>query len=79
MFTSLWLLIWEKPFILDTHTPQLPLQGGENVTFKIVYTNQQEALMLPDSKKHETVLEFGRGRGARAGEGAIKVRSSQTG
>lgn len=27
MFTSLWLLIWEKPFILDTHTPT-PSAGG---------------------------------------------------
>lgn len=72
MFTSLWLLIWEKPFILDTPPtpPQLPLQGGKNVTFKTVYTNQREALALPDSKKHETVLELGRRRGAWARSGS---------
>lgn len=40
------------------------------MTFKIVYTNQQEAFTLPDSKKHETVLEFGRGRGAWARSGS---------
>lgn len=42
------------------------------MTFKIVYTNQQEALALPDSKKHETVLELGRGRGA-----WVRSRSNQ--
>lgn len=31
------------------------------MTFRIVYTNQQEALALPDSKKHETVLELEEG------------------
>lgn len=41
--------------------PPLPPQGGKNVTFKIVYTNQQEGLALPDSKKHETVFELEEG------------------
>lgn len=40
------------------------------MTFKIVYTNQQEALALLDSKKHETILELGRGRGAWARSGS---------
>lgn len=31
------------------------------MTFKIVYTNQQEGLALPDSKKHETVFELEEG------------------